>query len=67
MNDPQKTLVTARNPHIDFATNICFSKVTSIATYAMDRRHTGDAALVLHWVYYFDVLSKFGVRHVLLG
>ncbi|CAI6341806.1 unnamed protein product [Periconia digitata] len=43
--------------------NICYVKNTSIARYATDQMHTGDSALVLHWVYYFDVISKFSVKH----
>jgi hypothetical protein len=48
---------------LDWAANICFSKTSSIEIYALDQKHTGDLALVLDWVYYFDVLSKFSVRH----
>ncbi|KAF2637690.1 hypothetical protein P280DRAFT_520824 [Massarina eburnea CBS 473.64] len=57
-----ETLVTTDTPP-GWTRCICFSKTASIATCDLDQPHTGDLALVLDWVYYFDVLSKFSVLH----
>ncbi|KAF2470637.1 uncharacterized protein BDR25DRAFT_286748 [Lindgomyces ingoldianus] len=46
-----------------WAASICYCKTATIATYALDKSYEGDLALVLDWVYYYDVHSKFAVRH----
>ncbi|KAF2185249.1 hypothetical protein K469DRAFT_165051 [Zopfia rhizophila CBS 207.26] len=47
----------------EWAADICYAKTAVIATYAPDKSYQGDPAIVLDWVYYYDVLSKFSVRH----
>ncbi|KAF2015183.1 hypothetical protein BU24DRAFT_424063 [Aaosphaeria arxii CBS 175.79] len=46
-----------------WATNICFSKTASITSFTLDQKYHGDSALILEWVCYYVVLSKFSLRH----
>jgi hypothetical protein len=53
----------ANDTSLDWAENICFSKTAAVAACTMNQTHTGDLALVLNWIYYLDVISKFSIRH----
>ncbi|KAF2107249.1 fungal-specific transcription factor domain-containing protein [Lophiotrema nucula] len=56
---------TYANPNvsIDWAVAICYAKTAAINTYAADQTYIGDLALILDWVFYYDVISRFAVRH----
>lgn len=47
----------------EVATRMCYSKTSAINTFELGQSYQGDLALILDWVYYYDVLSKFGIRH----
>jgi hypothetical protein len=42
---------------------VCYAKTAAIGTFIAHESYYGDAAMILDWVYYYDVLSKFGIRH----
>jgi hypothetical protein len=42
---------------------MCYVKESATATFVLDRSYYGDFAVVLDWVYYQDVISKFSIRH----
>ncbi|OCL14685.1 hypothetical protein AOQ84DRAFT_384532, partial [Glonium stellatum] len=46
-----------------WAQHICKAKMAVKGAYTLDTAYQGDLALILDWVYYHDVLSKFSVRH----
>lgn len=46
-----------------WAQHICKAKMAVKDIYTLDTPYQGDLALILDWVYYHDVLSKFSVRH----
>jgi hypothetical protein len=48
---------------VEVATRLCYSKTAAINTFELDQSYQGDLGLILDWVYYYDVLSKFGIRH----
>ncbi|KAF2792458.1 hypothetical protein K505DRAFT_307580 [Melanomma pulvis-pyrius CBS 109.77] len=47
----------------EWASSICYSKTASIIAFPSEQAYQGDLAVILDWVYYYDVLSKFAVRH----
>ncbi|PVI01305.1 hypothetical protein DM02DRAFT_727946 [Periconia macrospinosa] len=55
--------IVSVDTRVNWAHNICFIKHASIKAYDINQAHTGDSALVLYWAYYFDVISKFSIRH----
>ncbi|KAF2730490.1 hypothetical protein EJ04DRAFT_579818 [Polyplosphaeria fusca] len=46
-----------------WAASVCYSKTAAIATFCAEQSYQGDLALILDWVYYYDTLAKFSVRH----
>ncbi|KAK2796339.1 hypothetical protein FQN51_009429 [Onygenales sp. PD_10] len=50
-----------------WAVHICHAKKLVDVIYSNGQEYRGDSALILDWVYYHDVLSKFGISGSLGG
>lgn len=51
------------NMTVEVASRVCYSKTAAINTFDLGQSYQGDLGLILDWVYYYDVMSKFGIHH----